>query len=129
MLPRLRRWIVGEAVTMFLLGFCAALALVAVVVLAFIRSMERGPWNLTGQLKSNRPVKKRRSMSGRLLMGSAWSDPWTPLAKEQQKEEAPPGEAQVHRSRFVPGELHTGPRGRCRHCRPYCKEGDAHADG
>ncbi len=59
-------------------------------------------------------------------MGSAWPDPWTPLARQQQKEEAPPEEAQVHRSIFVPGELHLGPRGECHHCGPYCKEGDAH---
>ena len=48
---------------MFLLGFCAALALVAVVTLAFIRSMERGPGNLTGWLKTNRSVKKRAADS------------------------------------------------------------------
>ncbi len=57
---------------------------------------------------------------------AAWSDPWTPLAMEQQKEAAPPVEDLVHRSLFVPGELHLGPLGECRHCRPYCKEGDAH---
>ena len=63
---------------------------------------------------------------------TAWSDPWTPLARELQRgADMASGtdtavEAAAHRSLFVPGELHLGPLGECRHCGPYCKEGDAH---
>ncbi len=37
---------------------------------------------------------------------------------------APAFRATTHRARYVPGEIHLGPRGGCRHCGPHDKEGD-----
>ncbi len=62
------------------------------------------------------------------MMGTAWPDPWTPLAKELQtgadmaSGEDTAVEAQVHRSLFVPGERHMGTVDDCRHCRPTRNE-------